>query len=156
MVNEHEAIKALEVFQNFEFEGRQISAERAKRKMPHSRTPGAYMGVDKRIQTRYAGMKRSRDYDGGYPPMPYDPYTAPRRGGYRGQQQMPGRGGYQGRGSWGPRDTRMPVRAPAPYEDRERTRRRYDAPRHNVNPVGDSGYQDREPPVPREPTDDFV
>lgn len=154
MLNDDEAAKALETFQDYEFEGRRISVERAKRKNPHSRTPGAYMGIDRRIRDRYAGMKRSRAYEGGYHQGHYDPYGPPAgRGGYRGRYEDDGRGRYDDRSGWGPRDSRV---QPRPlYEDRERARRRYEDP-DDRNHERDNRFRDREPPVPREPTDDFV
>lgn len=152
MISEDEAAQAIEGLRDFEFEGRRIAVEKAKRKTPHSRTPGAYMGIDRRIRDRYAGMKRSRDYEGGYG----EGYGMDRRGGYRGRYEDEGRGRHDERG-WDPRDQRAPSMRP-PYDDRERVRRRFesDNPRQERNFERDHHFREREPPVPREPADDYV
>lgn len=154
MVDEDEAAQAIEGLRDFEFEGRRIAVEKAKRKAPHSRTPGAYMGIDRRIKDRYAGMKRSRDYEGGYG---YEEgHGMGRRGGYRGRYEGDGPGRYDDRG-WDPRDQRAPSMRPL-YDDRERVRRRYESndPRQERNIEREQRFTEREPPVPREPADDYV
>lgn len=52
MVTDKDAQQAVDGLREYEFEGRTISVERAKRNGPHSRTPGAYMGLDRRIRDR--------------------------------------------------------------------------------------------------------
>lgn len=150
MLEEEEAANAIEGLRDFEFEGRRISVEKARRKAPHSRTPGEYMGIDRRIRDRYAGMKRSREYDGGYGYSDY--YGMGRRDGYRGRRyEDDGRHRYDDRG-WDPRSYRAPQVRP-PYDDRERKRGRYG---EDPNSERDNRFREREPPVPREPADDYV
>lgn len=192
MLSDEEAVQAIEDLRDFEFEGRRISVEKAKRKAPHSRTPGAYMGVDRRIRDRYVGMKRAREFDtgsyggsgyysgygggsysggyssgygggyggggygggygGAYPGGTYghgDFNGMGRRDGFRGE----GRGRLDERpGGWDQRPPHM--RGPGPFDERERIRRRVD--NDEARPERDYRIRDREPPVPREPTDDYV
>ncbi|CDF32757.1 transformer-SR ribonucleoprotein, putative [Chondrus crispus] len=154
MLHEEEAAQAIEALRDFEFEGRRIAVEKAKRKAPHSRTPGEYMGIDRRIRDRYSGMKRSRGY-GGYEHG--DPYGMDRRGGYGGRRhESDGRGRYDDRG-WDPRGYRPQPMRPS-YDGREQKRGRYEG----STPYGHRGMEsehrlrEREPPVPREPADDCV
>ena len=155
MVREKEAAQAIEALRDFEFEGRRIAVEKAKRKAPHSRTPGEYMGIDRRIRDRYSGMKRSRDYDG----HRYgDPYGMDRRGGYGGRRhESDGRGRHDDRG-WDPRGGYRPQPMRPSYDGREQKRGRYEG----STPYGHRGMEsehrlrEREPPVPREPADDYV
>lgn len=154
METEEGAVAAMEGLADYEFAGRRMVVERAKRSGPHERTPGAYMGVDRTIRERYAGIKRTRDFDdrgsgpGGYSDR--GGYGGGRggdrwdeRGGYGGGGQS--RGGYGGYdGGYGDGDRRYPPR-PAhggydgsrgrveerpSYDDRDRytSRRRYDDP----------------------------
>ncbi len=44
---------------DMELEGRRLNVERARRNGPHDKTPGQYLGVDRAVQERYAGYKRS-------------------------------------------------------------------------------------------------
>lgn len=155
MVKEDEAAQAIEELRDFEFEGRRIVVEKAKRKSPHSRTPGEYMGIDRRIRDRYAGIKRSRDHEGGYGYG--DQYGMDREGGYQGRKyDDDGRGRYDDRG-WDPRNHRAPPMRPS-YDDRERKRGRYnsDDPRSERHFERENRFREREPPVPREPADDYV
>lgn len=175
---EEDAVKVLEAVQNFDFEGRQISVERAKRTEPHSRTPGTYLGMDRRIRDRYAGMKRHREYGYDYlpPPPPYGggpphmsrPYS---RDGYDPRPRYDGMGWPDSRGEYPPRGGSY---YPPRYDDRrpderERSRRRYDdgpgAPPPPPNPgpryppreaERDDRVAGREPPVPRESADDVI
>lgn len=173
--SDEDANKVIEVLQNFDFEGRQISVERAKRNEPHSRTPGTYLGMDRRIRDRYAGIKRNREYGGGpydYAPAPYGGAPSHMSRPYS-RDPDPMRPRYDGMG-WG--DSRGDQRGsyaayPPRYDDRrgderERTRRRYDdgaaapphaAPRYQQRETGwDHHVSGREPPVPRESAEDVI
>lgn len=156
MWSDADAEKAIQNLGDFEFEGRHISVERAKRTGPHTRTPGAYMGIDRRIRDRYAGMKRTRDYaPGEYPVAGGEQYPPMRRGGYRGRYEEYPRPRYDDRsGGWAPRpEYRQPYNERAFYEERPHSRRRYDeGPRYPPRDLDrvDDRYRDREPPVPRE------
>lgn len=164
MMSDKDAQQAIDNLQEFEFEGRHISVERAKRNGPHSRTPGAYMGLDRRIRDRYVGMKRSREYaytyGPPYPPPPphYAPYRGPRyhdgprpRYDYR-QMQAP------------PHDYNRPPMNQrydqrGSVDDRDRQRRRYDTdgPRYSPREASrDQRIDGRDPPVPRESADDVI
>eukprot|EP00178_Gracilaria_changii_P000593 TRINITY_DN1073_c0_g1_i2.p1 TRINITY_DN1073_c0_g1~~TRINITY_DN1073_c0_g1_i2.p1 ORF type:complete len:415 (+),score=63.30 TRINITY_DN1073_c0_g1_i2:400-1644(+) len=153
MYTEDAAKAAMESLRDFEFEGRKISVERAKRNAPHQRTPGAYMGIDRRIRDRYAGMKRAREYDSGYGYG--DPYM--RRGSYRGRYGEPSRHRYDDRG-WEARREHRPVYGRSPYDERDRVRRRYDeGPRYPPRDLErDQRFRERQPPVPRESADDYI
>lgn len=179
MTTEKEAQLAVDSLVNFEFEGRQISVERAKRNGPHTRTPGAYMGLDRRIRDRYAGIKRSREYayayvGGPYPPPPpahYPPYRPPRyhdgpggprpRHDYRAMHPPPPPPDYH-RGP-PPMNPRGGYEPRAPTDERDRQRRRYESdaggarysPR-GAEPPRDQRVDGREPPVPRESADDMI
>lgn len=171
MLTDKDAQQAIDGLREYEFEGRHISVERAKRNGPHTRTPGAYLGMDRRIRDRYAGMKRSRDYyayGAQYPPPPPPP-PQPYPAAYRAQRfYEPGRPRYDHRAvappvapheyhraQVNPRyDQRMPA-----ADERERTRRRFDsdAPRYSPREAArDQRVDGREPPVPRESADDVI
>lgn len=153
MYTEEAAKAAMESLRDYDFEGRKISVERAKRNAPHQRTPGAYMGIDRRIRDRYAGIKRAREYDTGYGYG--DPYV--RRGSYRGRYGDPSRQRYDERGWDARRDHRPPYGRP-PYDERERVRRRYDeGPRYPPRDLDrEQRFRERQPPVPRESADDYI
>lgn len=171
MMSDRDAQQAIDALHDFDFEGRRISVERAKRNGPHSRTPGTYLGMDRRIRDRYAGMKRSRElaysYSAPYHPPPphphYPPYSrprhydAPRRYDHRSMPphpMPPTHDYYRPPPPPGPRyhDARDP-------DERERVRRRHDpeslrhSPREAPRPHRVDG---REPPVPRESADDEI
>lgn len=172
MVSDRDAQQAIDALREYEFEGRQISVERAKRNGPHSRTPGTYLGLDRRIRDRYAGMKRSRElayaYGAPYPPPPVHPhyqpyhrprfYDHPRRYDHRPMSahpmHPPQHDYHRQPPPAGPRYHE--VRDP---EERERVRRRHDpevarhSPRDNLRPHRLDG---REPPVPRESAEDEI
>lgn len=154
MCTEDAAQNAIDNLCEFEFEGRRISVERAKRNAPHQRTPGAYMGIDRRIRDRYAGMKRAREYVSGYG-YSEPPYA--RRGSSRGRYGEPSRTRYEDRG-WEARREARPPHTRMPYEDRERVRRRYDeGPRYPARDLDrEKRFREREPPVPRESADDYI
>ncbi|KAI0563911.1 transformer-SR ribonucleoprotein [Gracilaria domingensis] len=151
--SEDSAKAAIENLRDFEFEGRKISVERAKRNAPHQRTPGAYMGIDRRIRDRYAGIKRAREYDSGYGYG--DPYM--RRGAYRGRYGEASRPRYDDRG-WDSRRDHRPPYGRSPYDERDRVRRRYDeGPRYPPRDLDrDQRFRERQPPVPRESADDYI
>lgn len=169
MLTDKDAQQAIDGLREYEFEGRHIAVERAKRDGPHSRTPGAYLGLDRRIRDRYAGMKRSRDYAYEYgpqyppppppPPAQYAPfrpryYEARPRYDHRAIPQVTAPHEY----NRGPMNQRYEQRMPA-GEERERTRRRHDsdAPRYSPREVSREQRVDgREPPVPRESADDVI
>eukprot|EP00737_Agarophyton_chilense_P003160 gb/GEZJ01003669.1/.p1 GENE.gb/GEZJ01003669.1/~~gb/GEZJ01003669.1/.p1 ORF type:complete len:368 (-),score=50.92 gb/GEZJ01003669.1/:55-1023(-) len=156
MCSEEAAKAAMENLRDFDFEGRKISVERAKRNAPHQRTPGAYMGIDRRIRDRYAGIKRAREYDTGYGYG--EPYM--RRGSYRGRYGEPSRVRYDDRG-WDSRRDHRPPYGRSPYEERDRVRRRYDgydeAPRYPPRDLDrEQRLRERQPPVPRESADDYI
>lgn len=169
MTSDKEAELAVESLREYEFEGRHISVERAKRDGPHSRTPGAYMGLDRRIRDRYAGIKRSREYAYAYvggpyappPPSHYPPYRPPRyhegprpRHDYRSMHPPPPPPEYHRP----PMNQRYDQRGPS--EERDRQRRRYDldgGPRYSPRGEAprDQRVEGREPPVPRESADEL-
>lgn len=154
MSTEEGAQAAIEAVQELDFEGRSISVERAKRREPHSRTPGAYMGIDRRIRERYAGMKRHRDYEmDRYVSYP-EPYDM-RSSSYRGRYQDPNRPGLDER----PWDHRVPY-TNQHFNERNKFRKRFnaDAPRY-LPPrrfERDHRIRERGPPVPRESADDYI
>jgi RNA recognition motif-containing protein len=57
---------AMNVEQGINLCGRQLNVERARRKGPHAKTPGQYLGVDRSIRERFTGNKRRFDDHGGY------------------------------------------------------------------------------------------
>lgn len=168
MTSDKDAQFAIDDLREFEFEGRHISVERAKRDGPHSRTPGAYMGLDRRIRDRYAGMKRSREfaytYGPPYPPPPppahYSAYRGPRfydgprpRHDYRSMPPPPPPPEYH-RPPMNQRYDQRPL-----VDERDRQRRRYEPDPSRYSPreaSRDQRMDGREPPVPRESADDEI
>jgi hypothetical protein len=80
--------------------GRILSVERARRNGPHGKTPGQYLGVDRIVKERYAGLKRDRY--GERDSRDADLYGGGDRGGFRGRDDRFGsdRGGFRPRGSY--------------------------------------------------------
>ncbi|CAN8074441.1 unnamed protein product [Agarophyton chilense] len=57
---------AIKTLPEFEFDRREISLKRSKRKASHQRMPGAYMRIDRQIRDIYAGIKMAQEHDTGY------------------------------------------------------------------------------------------